>query len=56
MQVVHINYHITIIKYKNFKMINLIHTKSILNSIFPLCYIRLVAQNKISFVYVLKNF
>jgi hypothetical protein len=33
-QVIHIRYHITTTKYKNFKMINLIHTISILNSSF----------------------
>jgi hypothetical protein len=32
MQVIHISYHITTTKYKQFKMINLICTISILNS------------------------
>jgi hypothetical protein len=36
MQVVHISYHITTTKYKNFKMINLIHMISILNSVFSI--------------------
>jgi hypothetical protein len=36
MQVIHITYHITIIKYKNFKMTNLIYMISILNSIFTI--------------------
>jgi hypothetical protein len=56
MQVVHISRHITTIKYKNIKMINLIHMISILDSIFPLCYTRGDEQNKILFAYVLKNF
>jgi hypothetical protein len=34
MQVIHISCHITITKYKNFKMINLIHMISILNFVF----------------------
>jgi hypothetical protein len=37
-------------------MVNLIHIISILDSVFPLCYTRLDEQNKILFVYVLKNF
>jgi hypothetical protein len=37
MQVVHISYHITTTKYKNFRMINLIHMISILNSVLPVC-------------------
>jgi hypothetical protein len=53
MQVVNINYHITTIKYKNFKMINLI---SILNSIFTILFYAMRWKNKISFTYVLKNF
>jgi hypothetical protein len=36
MQVVHITYHITTTKYKNFKMINLIRMISILNSVFTI--------------------
>jgi hypothetical protein len=36
MQVVHISCHTTTIKYKNFKMINLIHMIFILNSIFTI--------------------
>jgi hypothetical protein len=32
--VVHINYHITTIKYKNIKIINLIYMIFILNSVF----------------------
>jgi hypothetical protein len=36
MQVVHINYHIIITKYKNFKMIHLIHIISILNFFFSI--------------------
>jgi hypothetical protein len=35
-QVVHIGCHITTIKYKNFKMINLIHMISILNYVFTI--------------------
>jgi hypothetical protein len=38
MQVVHISYHITTTKYKNFKMINLIHMISILNFIFTIVF------------------
>jgi hypothetical protein len=38
-QVIHISYHITITKYKNFKMINLIHMISILNFVFFHCVI-----------------
>jgi hypothetical protein len=38
MQVVHISCHITTRKYKNFKMINLIHMISILNSIFTIVF------------------
>jgi hypothetical protein len=38
MKVVHINYHITTTKYKFFKMINLIHMISILNSIFIIVF------------------
>jgi hypothetical protein len=38
MQVIQISCHIIIIKYKNFKIINLIHTIFILNSVFPLYY------------------
>jgi hypothetical protein len=34
MQVIHIRCHITTIKYKIFKMINLIHMLSILNSVY----------------------
>jgi hypothetical protein len=55
-QVIHIICHITITKYKNFKIINLIHMIFILNSVFSLCYTRRDEQNKISFTYVLKNF
>jgi hypothetical protein len=36
MQVVHISCHITTIKYKKIKMINLIHMISILNYIFTI--------------------
>jgi hypothetical protein len=36
MQVVYIRYHITTIKYKNIKMINLIHMISILDSVFSI--------------------
>jgi hypothetical protein len=36
MQLVHISYHITTIKYKNFKIVNLIHMVYILNSIFTI--------------------
>jgi hypothetical protein len=35
-QVVHINYHTTTIKYKNIKMINLIHMIFILNYVFSI--------------------
>jgi hypothetical protein len=56
MQVIHINYHIIITKYKNFKMIHLIHIIFILNFFFPLCYTRRDEQNKISIAYILKNF
>jgi hypothetical protein len=56
MQVAHISCHITTTKYKNIKMINLIHMISILYSVFPFCYTRRDEQNKISFVYVLKIF
>jgi hypothetical protein len=38
MQVVHISCHITTIEYKNFKMINLIHMISILNSAFTIVF------------------
>jgi hypothetical protein len=38
MQVVHIRCHITTMKYKNFKIINLIHTISILNSVFTIVF------------------
>jgi hypothetical protein len=38
MQVVHISCHITTIKYKFFKMINLIHMIFILNSIFTIVF------------------
>jgi hypothetical protein len=38
MQVVHISCHITTRKYKNFKMINLIHMISILNSVFTIVF------------------
>jgi hypothetical protein len=38
MQVIHISCHITIIKYTNFKMINLIHMISILNSVFTIVF------------------
>jgi hypothetical protein len=38
MQVVHISCHITTIKYKYFKIINLIHMISILNSIFTIVF------------------
>jgi hypothetical protein len=38
MQVVHIICHITTIKYKNFKMINLIHMISILNYAFTIVF------------------
>jgi hypothetical protein len=38
MQVVNINYHITIIKYKKFKMVNLIHMISILNYVFIIVF------------------
>jgi hypothetical protein len=34
MQVIYISYHITTTKYKNLKIINLIHMISILNSVF----------------------
>jgi hypothetical protein len=54
MQVVNISCHITTTKYKNFKMINLIHMISILNSDFSLCYTRRDEENKILFAYVLK--
>jgi hypothetical protein len=36
MQVIYINYHITTTKYKNLKIINLIHMISILNSVFTI--------------------
>jgi hypothetical protein len=36
MQVGHINYHITTMKHKNFKMINLLYMVSILNSVFTI--------------------
>jgi hypothetical protein len=47
MQVVHISCHITITKYKNFKIINLIHMISILNSIFTIVFyvMRLTKQD-----------
>jgi hypothetical protein len=47
MQVVHISCHITITKYKNFKIINLIHMISILNSIFSIVFyvMRLIKQD-----------
>jgi hypothetical protein len=48
--------HITTTKNKNFKMTNLIHMISVLNSIFSLCYTRRDEQNKISFAYVFKEF
>jgi hypothetical protein len=38
MQVVHISCHITTTKYKNLKMINLIHMIYILNSIFTIVF------------------
>jgi hypothetical protein len=38
MQVVHISYHITTTKYKNIKMINLIHMMSISNSVFTIVF------------------
>jgi hypothetical protein len=38
MQVVHISCHITTTKYKNFKMINLIHIVSILNFVFTIVF------------------
>jgi hypothetical protein len=38
MQVVHINCHITTTKYIIFKMINLIHMISILNSVFTIVF------------------
>jgi hypothetical protein len=38
MQVVHISCHITTTKYENFKMINLIHMISILNSVFAIAF------------------
>jgi hypothetical protein len=38
MQVVHISYHITTTKYKNFKIINLIHMISILNFNFTIVF------------------
>jgi hypothetical protein len=38
MQVVHINWHITTTKYKNFKMVNLIHMIYILNSVFTIVF------------------
>jgi hypothetical protein len=56
MQVVYISCHITTIKYTNFKIINLIHMISILNSVLPLSSTLQDKQNKISFAYVLKNF
>jgi hypothetical protein len=37
-QVVHISYYTITIKYKNFKMINLIHMISILNFIFTIVF------------------
>jgi hypothetical protein len=41
MQVVHISCHITTTKYKNLKMINLIHMIYILNSIFTIVFYRM---------------
>jgi hypothetical protein len=38
MQVVNISCHIITIKYKNFKIINLIHMISILNSVFTIVF------------------
>jgi hypothetical protein len=38
MQVAHISYHITTTKYKNFKIINLIHMISILNFVFTIVF------------------
>jgi hypothetical protein len=38
MQVVHISYHITTAKYKNFQMINLINMISILNYVFTIVF------------------
>jgi hypothetical protein len=38
MQVVHISYHIITIKYKNFKMRNLIHMIYILNYVFIIVF------------------
>jgi hypothetical protein len=38
MQVIQISYHITTTYYKNFKMINLIHMISILNSVFTIMF------------------
>jgi mannose/fructose/N-acetylgalactosamine-specific phosphotransferase system component IIC len=38
MQVVHISNHITTIKYKKIKMINLIHIISILNYVFTIVF------------------
>jgi hypothetical protein len=38
MQVVHISCHITATKYKNFKLINLIHIIVILNFIFTIVF------------------
>jgi hypothetical protein len=56
MQGVYISCHFTTVKYKNFKIINLIHTISILNSVLPLYSTRQDEQNKISFAYVLEKF
>jgi hypothetical protein len=56
MQGVYISCHITTVKYKNFKIINLTHTISILNSVLPLYSTRQDEQNKISFAYVLEKF
>jgi hypothetical protein len=38
MKVIHISYHIITTKYKNFKIINLIHMISILNFIFTIVF------------------
>jgi hypothetical protein len=38
MQVAHISCHIITTKYKNFKIINLIHMISILNSVFTIIF------------------
>jgi hypothetical protein len=40
MQIVHISCHIATIKYKKFKMINLIYMISILNSVFTIVLYR----------------